>query len=235
MPDQNQPPLWRQIFLSVQICAQKNPRTAGFLALGGFWIFFAWTWGPLSPFNLWAGNNLLFSPKWWFDALGHSAAGVMLAITFLHVYRTSQRSLELERDEQKFESLIWKIKLKTFYVAVVWEILEMCFDWYKNGYTFTELITNIQKGGADTTIDIALTAFCGAFLMECYERYKIKSRKKHPDKYVQIDRKIELILALHGEVMEDLRLIRTEDRKERIARLKEAAKRLTKFLRKKAI
>ncbi|QQG46333.1 MAG: hypothetical protein HYY55_00595 [Candidatus Niyogibacteria bacterium] len=230
MTDKNPPPLRRRIFLY----PGKNSRKVCFFTLTALWVFFFWMWGPLGPFNLGAADNVLFSSKWWFDTLGHAIAGIMLIFSFLYIYRTPQRVLELERDEQKHEILILSAKITVFAIAVLWEVFEMAVDWYINDYTFAEFKHNMQKGGADTTLDIVATGFCGWLTAGCYGLYKKRFRIRHLNEHFEIDKKIELIQALTGEVLDDLRVLRKEDRKERMVKLKRNARKLMKFFKKKS-
>mgnify|MGYP001570252768 FL=1 len=190
-----------------------------------FWFAFFYIWGPWGP--LWQSGTEVFSPKWWFDTLGHAVVGLVFPIQLLYYYSNYPPSGAFTINDE--EKLKLKILWNTAKLAVCWEIFEMVFDALRSD--FYNFMDRAQKGSVDTTVDIAVTFFAAQLAMALYVRYKKAGKKRHPEVYAEIESDMAEIALRIQNVFEKMRLVSREQRKEFTARLKIPMKNLARSFR----
>ena len=194
------------------------------LTIAIFWLAFFYIWGPWGP--LWQSGSEVFTPKWWFDTLGHAVVGFVFPMQLIYYYSNYPSSGAFTIIDE--EKLKFKILWNTAKLAVIWEIFEMIFDVLR--LDFYHFMDGAQKGSVDTTVDIAVTFFAAQLAMAVYVRYKKAGKKRHPEIYADIENDMADISLRAQNVLEKMRLVSREQRGELLRRFKIPLKKLFRSL-----
>jgi len=132
-------------------------------------VLFTYVWGA----HNW-GDSELFSNGWWFDALGHFIFGVGLSFVMLYWIKLYAPESYILSGKLNIARQI--IEDVTIIEAIFWEGFEMLWD-LQIQPNYASWLAQAQKGSADTTSDIIVTALGATFAMflwRCWRKYHEK-------------------------------------------------------------
>ena len=127
-------------------------------------LAFAYIWG------VWGwGDSELYESGWWFDNYGHILFG--FGWGFIIIYWIRKYAPATYIVANKFFLALVAIAVVTLLEVIIWEGLELLWD-LKLQPDFANWLAKAQKGSADTTIDIIMTALGAIVAMLFWGGYR---------------------------------------------------------------
>lgn len=173
------------------------------------WYGFYFIWGP------WKWRTAEFgTPEWMWDNYGHILGGFFGTFHCIYELRYFFPTLFLMQGRRgiiiRRLMLYAAVPIVVFVVALLWELSEMAHD-------FQDYAVQAQKGGADTTIDIALAMiFCGLALL-VHKRFFSSVNKLLPldsNKLAELEERAEALRIERDDLNREIRELKRSQLKE---------------------
>ncbi len=162
------------------------------------WAIVYLTWGH------WKYRTAEFgSPEWMFDNIGHALGGILGGANGMYTLWYLFPFLYYERGRTLRWLVIYiVVPMVVGFLAIVFEGIEMAHD-------FQNYSTQLQKGGADTTIDIILAivfAYAGVALWHGYSWIRKRwSSEATQEKIAELKMRIGLLREKEKQIKEERR------------------------------
>jgi len=172
------------------------------------WYGFYFIWGP------WKWRTAAFgTPEWMWDNYGHILGGFLGTFHCIYELRYFFPTLFLMKGQRgiiiRRLMLYAAVPIVVFVVALLWELSEMAHD-------FQEYAIQAQKGGADTTIDIALAMIfcCLALLVHSHFFSFYRKLSLDSNKIEELEERADALRIERNDLITEIRELKRSQLKE---------------------